>query len=546
MNRKRKYTHCYLKTYGFFFFFFLLSLSVTALAQNKAEEAPQRGDAFISGVTADAKTLVPILACDSASANICSLIFNGLIKYNKDLELTADLAQNWEIQDNGLKIVFHLKKGVKWHDGKEFTAQDVEFTYKKLIDPQVQTPYSSDFLKVKEFHILDPYTIEIIYDTPFSPALSTWGMWIMPKHILENENLNLTDFSSHPIGTGPYKFKNWKRQEEIELTSNEQYFEGCPFIGRYISKVIPDQTTIFLELQTKSIDACPLTPLQFLRQTENTFFKKNYLRFRLNSFSYTYLGYNLEDQRFKDKKVRQALNFAVNKKEIIQIVLLGQGKEATGPFIPRSWGYNDSVINAEFSPEHAIELLRQAGWQDTNQDGILDKNGKNFEFTIITSQGNEARVKTAELIQKYLKNIGIKVKIKVLEWSALLDEYINKQRFEAILLGWSLSMDPDCYDIWHSSKIKQGEFNFVHYKNLEVDQLLEKARVTFDIELRKKYYHQIHALIYEDQPYMFLYSPDSLEVVSSRFKGIDPAPIGIGYNFIKWWVPEKQQRYKSK
>ncbi|MFH1691164.1 MAG: peptide-binding protein [Candidatus Omnitrophota bacterium] len=545
MNCERKNIRFCLKAGAYFFFFLCLSLSQVLFAQAEQNNIPTKGDAFISGVTAGAKTLVPILACDSASANICSLIFNGLIKYDKDLKLVPDLAQSWEIQEDGLKIVFHLRKGVLWHDGKEFTADDVEFTYQKLIDPQVQTPYSSDFLKVKKFHVCDPYTIEIVYEEPFSPALSTWGMWIMPKHILENENLNTTDFSSCPIGTGPYKFKNWKRQEKIELTAFEQYFDGCPFISRYITKIIPDQTTIFLELQTKTIDSCLLTPLQFLRQTQNTFFKNNYHKFRLNSFSYTYLGYNLEDARFKDKKVRQAFNFAVNKKELIQVVLLGQGKEVTGPFIPESWAYNDAISNADFNPEYALELLRQAGWQDTNHDSLLDKNGKNFEFTIITSQGNESRIKTAELIQKYLKNIGIKVNIKVLEWSALLDEYISKRRFEAILLGWSLSMDPDCYDIWHSSKTKEGEFNFIHYNNSEVDHLLEKARITFDLELRKKYYQRIHALIYDDQPYMFLYAPDSLEVVSSRFKGIDPAPIGIGHNFIKWWVPESQQRYKS-
>lgn len=543
-KKRKKLLLVFLLLEGFFFFLFF-SLSAIVFAQDLKPETPDKGDAFVLGTIADAKTLVPILASDSASAGVCNLLFNGLVKYDKNIEITGDLAESWEIQDEGLKIVFHLKKGVKWHDGEDFTAKDVEFTYQKLCDPNVKTPYSGDFLKIKEFNVIDPYTIEVIYSELFSPSLSSWGMWIMPWHILKNQDLNTTDFASHPIGTGPYILKKWCRQDKIELTANENYFEGRPLISRYILRVIPDQATLFLELQTREIDSCPLTPLEFLRQTNNDFFLKNYRKYRLNSFSYTYLGYNLRDEKFKDKKVRQAINLAVNKKEIIDIVLSGLGKEITGPFAPQSWAYDNSVEAAPFDPARARRILEEAGWRDNNHDGFIDKNGRKFEFTIITAQGNESRIKCAELIQKYLKNIGIQVKIKVLEWSTLITEEIEKRKFEAVLLGWSLSRDPDCYDIWHSLKTKPGEFNFIHYNNPKVDELLEKARTTFDEKLRQKYYHEIHAFIYEDQPYMFLYAPDSLEIINSRFKGVETAPLGIGYNFIKWWVPKKQQRYQK-
>ena len=149
------------------------------------------------------------------------------------------------------------------------------------------------------------------------------------------------------------------------------------------------------------------------------------------------------------------------------------------------------------------------------------------------------------MIQKYLKNIGIKVKIKVLEWSSLLSQFIDKRRFEAVLLGWSLGRDPDCYDIWHSSKTKEGEFNFLSYENKKVDDLLEKARQTFDTNMRATYYHLIHKIIYEEQPCMFLFVPDTTEILSSRVKGVVPAAAGIGYNFIHWGVPKDEQRYKQ-
>lgn len=505
--------------------------------------AQDYGDAFVSASIGDARTLVPILASDSASGDIVGMVFNGLVKYDKDINLVGDLAQSWDIEEGGLVIVFHLRKNVRWHDGRLFTAKDVSFTYEKLIDPSVRTPYSGDFERIKALEVIDDYTVKVTYKEPFAPGLASWGMSIMPRHLLEKEDLGATRFARRPVGTGPYKFKSWKTQEKIELVSNHDYFEKRPYIDRYIYRVIPDAATIFLEVQTRGVDSAGLTPLQFSRQTDTPFFKKYYQKFRLPSFGYTYLGYNLLNPKFKDLRIRQALNFAVSKQEIIDMVLLGLGKIGTGPFIPDSWAYNKEVVPLPFDPQKAKELFGQAGWQDTDADGWLDKNGEIFEFTIITNQGNEERLKTAQIIQRRLKDIGVKVKIKVIEWSVFLTEFIDKKKFEVVLLGWSLSRDPDNFDIWHSSKTKEGEFNFISYKNEEVDRLLVEARQTFDQEERKNAYQRIHALIYDDQPCMFLYVPDSLIALHQRFQGVKPAPIGIGYNFVYWWVPKARQKY---
>ncbi|MCK4463679.1 MAG: peptide-binding protein [Candidatus Omnitrophica bacterium] len=501
------------------------------------------GDAFVTASIADARTLVPILASDSASGEIVGMVFNGLVKYDKFIELTGDLAQSWEIKDDGLTIIFHLRKNVKWHDGRPFTAEDVRFTYGKLIDPDVPTPYSGDFKKVKFFEALNPYTIKITYKEPFSPGLASWGMAIMPKHILENENLLTSSFSRSPIGTGPYKFKRWKSSERIDLVSNHGYFEHTPYIDRYIYKVIPDPSTMFLELQTENIDSMGLSPLQYKRLTDTRYFKKSYRKFRYPSFGYTYMAYNLKSELFTDKRVRQAINYAVDKKEIIDGVLLGLGRICTGPFIPESWAYNKNVKPCPFDVNRAKKLLRTAGWADSDGDGWLDKEGEIFEFTLLTNQGNNLRIKTAEIIQRRLKEVGIKVNIRVLEWAVFINEFVDKKRFEAIILGWSLSRDPDCYDIWHSSKTRPGEFNFISYSNSGVDKLLIEGRRRFDKEKRKEIYHKIHEVLYEEQPYLFLYVPDALPAVHRRFRGIEPAPIGIGYNFIDWYVPKTEQRY---
>ena len=507
--------------------------------------AQDYGDALVAGSISDARTLIPILASDSASADVCGLLYNGLVKYDKDINLIGDLAESWEIKNEGLTIIFHLRKGIRWHDGSPFTAADVAFTYQKLIDPLVRTPYSGDFLKVKSLEIIDDYTVGVSYSEPFAPGLASWGMPIMPLHLLEKEDLQATSYARQPIGTGPYKLKAWKSQERVELVSNKNYFEKSPYLSRYIFKVIPDEATLFLELQAQTIDFSGLSSLQYKKQTDTKFFKDNYQKFRLESFGYTYLGYNLSHPFFKDKRIRQALNYAVNKNEIIQGVLLGLGRMCTGPFVPESWAYNKEITPAPYSPEKAKEILSACGWRDHYGDGILDKEGAAFEFTIITNQGNLERQRAAEIIQSHLKNIGIKVKIKIVEWSAFLSEYIDKRHFDAALLGWSLGREPDCYDIWHSSKTKEGEFNFISYKNSEVDRLLDEGRKTFDQNKRKEIYQEIHSILYDEQPYMFLYIPDSLPIISKRFQGIKPAPVGISYNLIDWWVPKEKQRYRS-
>lgn len=523
------------------FLLLLYPLSLYA-QQNQQDKAACYGDTIAVGSIGEPITLMPILAADSASQQIVGLVFNGLVRYDKDINIIGDLAERWEISDDGLEFTFYLRQGVKWQDGVLFRARDVLFTYQQLIAPQTKTPYSGDFKKVKEFSIIDDYTIKINYAEPFAPALVSWGMPIMPAHLLDSEE-NFKKFSRQPIGTGPYRFVQWETGSRIVLEAYDDYWEGRPYIDRYIYCIIPDQSTLFLELRNRGLDYIGLTPLQYQRQTESEFFSRNFRKYKYPSFGYTYIGWNLSNPKFKDKRVRQAINYAIDKEEIIKGVLLGLGKVCTGPFVPNSWAYNPDVRPASYNPQKAEELLAAAGWNEKNKAGFLVKDNQRFEFTLLTNQGNEGRRKCAEIIQQRLKQVGIKVNIKIVEWGCFLD-IIDKRRFEAVLLGWGLSRDPDCYDIFHSSKTRAKEFNFVSYKNEEVDKLLEQGRKIFPVSERKRFYHQIHRLIYADQPYTFLYVPDALPIIDARFRGIEPSINGIGYNFIKWWVPEERQRYE--
>jgi peptide/nickel transport system substrate-binding protein len=514
---------------------------------NYTEETgpPAHGDALIVGSIGEPSVLIPMLEGDSASHDVAGLIFNGLVKYDKDLSIIGDLAESWNISPDGLIITFHLRKGVKWTDGVEFTAHDVMFGYKTIIDEKTPTAYKEDYLQVKKAEVLDKHTFRVTYKKPFAPALSSWGsLPVLPKHLLEGKDITKVKFGRDPIGMGPFILDKWLSGQSVSLRSNQDYFEERPYIDKYVYRIIPDTATMFLELQAGGLDYMGLTPIQFTKQTDTEYFKRNFQKFRYPTFAYTYLGFNFKSPKFKSKKVRQAIAYAIDKEEMIDVVLFGLGNPATGPYVPNTWPYNPNVKKYPYDPVMAKKLLAEEGWSDSDGDGWLDRNGEPFEFTIITNMGNDSRRKAATIIQWRLKHLGIKVDIRIIEWSAFINEFIDKRRFEACLLGWSIGLDPDQYDIWHSSKTKEKEFNFITYANKRVDELLNKGRGTFDIEERKKAYDEMQEILAEEVPYVFLYVPDALPIVHSRFKGIEPAPIGISYNIHEWYVPEMLQRHK--
>ncbi len=519
------------------------SFASEATPSSSEQYEPTHGDMMIKGVAGDASVLLPILAVDVPSMEVTDLIFNGLLKYDKDINLTGDLAEKWEISEDRLRIRFHLRKGVRWHDGKPFTARDVGYTHRAYVDPKTPTAFASAFLKIKELRILDDYTLEVIYDKPYAPTLDSWVRnKILPAHLLEGKDISHSALKRHPIGTGRYKLKSWQTGDRMVLDANPDYFLGQPYISRVVNRVIPDQATMFLELQANGADMMELTPLQFTRQTNTTWFKQNFNKYRQCEFGYVYLGYNLNDWKFKDKKVRQALTMSIDRENIVKGALLSLGQVAHSPYKPDEFWYNSRVRKWPYDPETARKMLKEAGWSDTNGDGILDQNGKPFEFTIITNQGNEARKNAAVMIQRNLKNQGIKVHIRIIEWAAFLKEFLEKRNFEVYLCGWVSEKDPDGIDQWHSSKTGPNQFNHVGYSNPRVDRMLELGVSTYDRDERKKYYDEFQEILSEDQPVTFLWVIERLFAVHSRFRGIQPGPVGLDYNFEKWYVPKLLQK----
>jgi peptide/nickel transport system substrate-binding protein len=510
------------------------------------DASPAYGDAIVGGSIGDVSGFLGAVTSDSASHVAASNLFNGLVKYDKDLKLTGALAEKWEISPDGRRITFHLRKGVKWHDGAPFSSADVLFTYKKLIDPKTPTAYGESFRQVTRATAPDADTFVVEYDKPFAPALESWGMDILPKHLLDKyDDISKSPLNrEHPVGTGPYKFTEWKPGEKIVFDANPDYFEGRPYISRIITRIIPDQATQFLELKSGGLDEMTLTPLQFSRKTGDASFLAAFSKYRHPQLVYTYLGFRLSHPFFTDKRVRQAIAFAIDKKQLIDGVLFGLGQEATGPYLPGSWVYNPNVKRYPLDLAKAKSLLAEAGWKDVDGDGVLEKDGRKFAFTVITNAGNDSRAKTAAIIQQQLTAVGIKIEIRTLEWAAFINDFIEKRKFDAMILGWSITPEPDQFDIWSSTKTGPKELNHVGFKNAEVDRLLEEGRRTFDEAKRKQAYGRIQEILAEEVPYVFLYVPDALPAVAKRFRGIAPATAGIDWNFIKWYVPKGEQKYR--
>jgi len=465
----------------------------------------------------------PILSTDSASSEITGWVFNGLVKYDKDGNLVGDLAEKFYFENN-TTVVFELKKNIYWHDMQKFSVEDVIFTFELLKSPKVFTPHSQNFRFVERVEKVDEQTLKVFYKQPYYKALHIWSIGILPHHVLKDEkDLMTSKFNQNPIGTGAYKLKTLNTSGDIILEAFDSYFEHKPNIEKIHYHFMPDDSTKFLTLKTNRLDIGNLSPLQYKRQIDDKF-KRDFNIVQNREFAYTYLGFNLKNEKFADKRVREAIYLAIDRQEIIDILSFGVGELCEGPFMPDTFAYNEHHKALKPDIKRAKELLKDVGYDETNP----------LEFEIATNANNQTRVKGAEIIQYQLSKIGVKVKIKSIEWQAFLNTVIFPKKFEAVILGWGLGLIPDAYSIWHKDGIKKGGFNFISYDNPKVNELIEKAEKTVDSHELSKIYKQMFSEIVYDYPYIFLYIPHSITAVNSKISPIIPSLIGIMHNQIDW------------
>ena len=466
----------------------------------------------------------PLLATDSASAEVADYIFNGLVKFDKNGNIVGDLADNFSFENN-TTLLISLRKNVLWHDGKPFNADDVVYTYKLMNSPKLVTPYKDEFKYVKSIEKIDDYHIRIIYSQPYFKALSIWMMGILPAHLWEKVDDPMTSpLNKLPVGTGPYMLKKpFKVNERIVLEGNPDYFIHPPYINKINMHYIGDPSTQFITLKARELDIGSLDPLQVERQIDSGF-KSYYRLIEQPSQSYTYLGFNLRLKKFRDKRVREAIAYAIDRQEIIDLLFFSHGMICQGPFMPGSNAYPKDIKPYPYNPKRSRQLLKEVGYDESHP----------FTFEVVTNTGNDTRINAAQIIQHQLRKAGIEMKIRTMEWQAFLNTVVMPHNFEAVLMGWSLSLIPDAYSIWHSDGDRKGGFNFIGYHNAEVDRLITQSEKIIDKEKFAKNYQKLFKLIVNDFPYVFLYIPNSITAVNRKIEGVEPSITGIFYNQIDW------------
>lgn len=525
------------------------NLSQEALASLNKNYPGQPGGTLIDAMIGEPSGLISMIAGESASSAISSNIFNKLLKYDKNLDLEGELAESWQISADQKTITFKLKPNLKWSDGQPLTSSDVLWTWHAVIDEKTGSPYASDYQLVKKAEAPDPFTFSVTYEQAYAPALDSWaGLQILPKHLLAGQDLHTTAFARTPVGSSYYKLDSWTHGENLKLSRNPTSVLGQAKIDNLVTRIIPDSSAQFLELMADNIDSMALDPIKYARIIPaRPELKQKLALYKELGNSYTYMGFNLKHKPFDDARVRRAINYAIDKQEIIDGVYLGLGINIASPYKPGTRWSNPDLKPYPYDPAKARILLQEAGFKDSDGDGVLERDGKPFSFEIITNQ-NKEREKSAVLIQRRLKEVGIDVKIRAIEWASFISRFIKTGDFDVVVLGWSLGLDPDQYNIWHSSQQAPGQFNFIGYNNPTIDKLLEQGRLELNSDRRMKIYHEFARVLREDSPIVYLSAGYGLTAIHKRVKGIDnPAPpAGIGWNSYDWYIPEPLRRSETR
>lgn len=515
----------------------------TPLWGNTVSWEEVEGDWLIVHLNAEPATLNPITSTDVYASRINDYVYESLLKRDeKTMELVPVLAERWEISNDHLTYTFYLKKNLQWHDGYPFTGRDVVFSYERIMDPMVDAAHLRNYYQdIKKVELLDEYTVHFTYRQPYFRALEfCGGIPIVPVHLFKKDD----DFNSHtigrrPIGTGPYRFEKWDTGKEIVLTRNDDYWGRKPYLRKVVFKIITDSTVALQVMKQQGLDLMDLRPIQWVFQTRGKRFNKHFKKLSYYLPQYSYIGWNLRKPWFQDRRVRVAMTMLIDRKTILEKLLFGLGTIVTGSFYIHSPDYNKNIEPYPYDPQRAVKLLEEAGWIDHDGDGIRDKNGISFSFEFVISAGSKFAEQLATIMQESLKEVGIDMRIRRLEWAVFIQK-IQSRNFDACTLGWSLSWESDPYQIWHSSQAEHGS-NFVGFKNEEADLIIEMARREFDSEKRHQLYQKFHEILHEEQPYTFLFTLKALVAVHKRFHNIKVYPMGL--NPKEWWVPQEIQMY---
>ncbi|MFZ5825184.1 MAG: peptide-binding protein [Bacillota bacterium] len=524
----------------------------------------------------------PILYEDKYDSNIIGLVFDGLLRRNENLEHICNLCESFEISPDNKTVTFKLRKDVKWHDGKPFTSKDVAFTFRAMIHPDYTGVRTGDYaalvgvekmLNAREeltkqvdekkmspeaaaqqkmadweawlngdgkqaINVIDEYTISFSTDEPYAPFLDNLAFSIIPAHVFEGTPIGQMENHpaiKQPIGVGPYKFVQYVTDGYVELTRNESYHMGKPYIPTVIYK-IANQDVAIGQLKSGELDYVEMAP----KDVELVEGDKSISIYTRPDFGYQYMGLNHDHPILKDRKVRQAMMYAINRKAMVDTLLKGYGTVMNSHMPPALWAYDASSLNAyEYNPEKAAALLAEAGWTQKNDEGYLVKDGEVFAITLKYPSGNKVREASAPLIQAHLKAVGIKVDVQMMEFSTLVTTVFDERNMDAWLMGWSLALDPDPGAIFLSNNKWGRVTGWINSRN---EELIRQGTRVLKVAERKPIYVEWAKILNDELPYIFLYSQNAIDAVrTDKVQGLKPDARGTLWNVWELWIAKDKQ-----
>jgi peptide/nickel transport system substrate-binding protein len=485
-----------------------------------AATGPRRGGTFKIPVTANVTPWPPIGLIQNLMVN--KALFNGLVRYSPvDWTPQPDLAERWETSKDGLTWTFHLKKGVTWHDGRPFTAEDVKFTLDLYADQNVNSILRGNLEPLARVEAVNPSTIKMVTKQPYSSLveLLSYLTFMLPKHLLAGQEVTRTKFPEtfirHPVGTGPFKFGEHIVGDHFAVVANDQYHEGRPNLDAVIYKVVRDLNSTIVQVKTGELDIAFPTVAQLpaLAGAPNLYIIERGL------MDYRFFGPNHKDPKlgkwFREKKVRQALAHAINAKGIISQVAKGKADRSNGPLPPalKSWFVKSAPV-FEYDPERAKRMLAEVGFK-AGADGILAKDGEKFSFTFFTDQGQPEREQTSLIILQNFRDIGIDAQFQALEFNSYMARQRVSHDFAAVCAYYVTPATPDLHSYWQTG----GSTNEWQYSNPEVDRLFQEGLGIFDPEKRHEHYRKLYTVLAEEQPVNYIYHPRELQVVNKKVHG---------------------------
>lgn len=501
----------------------------------------------------------PLISNVNIDKYVTSVVYASLMTVNDKGEQEPYLATESKVSDDMKKITYTLSDKAVWHDGEKVTANDVAYTFKAMADPNYTGGYYGDVQAVKgaeAYHngeaediegikVIDDKTIEIEFEKVYAPGVTNLGnVEIIPEHIWSKVNpgewTKQTELLNNPVGCGPYKLTEYKTGSHVKFEAAADFFGGEVKTPNLVFKAINADTTQ-AEFKGGNIDIANVEPL---RQADIDALTSEGLKtVSYDNYMFTYMGFNLRKESLKDVKVRQAIMYAIDRQSILDNIVEGRGSVVNAPLLPSSWAYPEEseLEQYKYDVEKAKSLLKEAGWEDKDGDGIVENaNGEKLELTIDCQNDHEVRQKTATAIQESLKAAGIAVEIDTMEYSALMDKAVANHDFDLYMMGNTLSLDPDPKPMWASTAISNEPgvigYNIVAYNNPETDKLIEEGNATLDQNERKSIYGEFAKILNRDVPEAYLFCQNVERVYNPGLEGYKPSTFNEFYNVHNWVI----------